>query len=91
MTHKKHHSRCFHVNFISFLFLSFRCVLNVVCSFLGNSPASETAIQHTTVIPPTHALIYTLPLHYLLDFYQPRMGTLLPIGSATSPLQPNQV
>jgi len=28
----------------------------------------ETAIQHTTIIPPAHALIYTLPLHYLLDF-----------------------
>ena len=25
----------------TFLFLSFRCVLNVICSFLGNSPASE--------------------------------------------------
>ena len=24
-----------------FLFLSFRCVLNVIYSFLGNSPASE--------------------------------------------------
>ena len=26
---------------IFFLFLSFRRVLNVICSFLGNSPASE--------------------------------------------------
>ena len=51
----------------------------------------ETAIQHTTVIPHAHTLIYTLPLHYLLDFYPPHMGTLLTIGSATSPLQPNQV
>jgi len=26
---------------LKFLFLSFRRVLNVICSFLGNSPASE--------------------------------------------------
>jgi len=26
----------------TFLFLSFRRVLNVICSFLGNSPASES-------------------------------------------------
>jgi len=26
---------------LQFLFLSFRLVLNVICSFLGNSPASE--------------------------------------------------
>ena len=28
-------------SFFTFLFLSFRRVLNVICSFLGNSPASE--------------------------------------------------
>ena len=26
------------------------------------------AAPFTTVIPPAHALIYTLPFHYLLDF-----------------------
>jgi len=45
----------------------------------------------TKVIPPAHALIYTIPHNYKLDFYPPRTGTPLPIGSATSPLQPNQV
>ena len=32
------HNNC---NKWSFLFLGFRRVLNVMCSFLGNSPASE--------------------------------------------------
>ena len=53
---------------------------------------THTYTQNTTpltIIPPAHALIYTLPLHYWLDFYPPRTGTLLPIGSATSPLQLN--
>ena len=39
------------INIIALLFLSFGRGLNVMCSFLGN----------TTVIPPAHALIYTLP------------------------------
>jgi len=53
-----------------FLFLSFRRVLNVICSFLGNSPASEFLLPSIrTQTPGNYQKRNKLHTKYLLKIY----------------------